>query len=115
VVFFGAVHAGADAAVVTIAGSAGALPGTEAGSVKVTPFSAYPGKGRGTGGVRCQRLLRGEDRLRLAWVGPAPARAAAATGVPVPLPAPDARRDASGVPAAGLVDGVGSCQPGLPR
>jgi DNA gyrase subunit A len=107
VVFFGAVHPDAEAAAVTIAGSVGALPGTEAGSVKVTPFSAYPGKGRGTGGVRCHRFLRGEDVLRLAWVGAAPARAAAATGVPIPLPPPDARRDGSGVPADGLIDGVG--------
>ncbi len=103
VAFFGAVDptlAGAGAVVVTVSGSSAALPGTEAGSVKVTSFAAYPAKGRATGGVRCHRLLRGEDTLLLAWAGPGPARAAAASGAPVELPAPDGRRDGSGVPAS---------------
>ncbi len=98
-VFFGASPV-ADAAVVTVAGSSGALPGTEAGTVKLTSFAEYPGKGRATGGVRCQRFLKGEDTLLLAWVGPEPAVAAAASGSPVDLPAPDPRRDASGTPAS---------------
>ncbi len=99
VLFFGAVGAGA-AEVVTVSGDSTALPGTEAGSVKVTPFSEYPGKGRATGGVRCHRFLKGEDALVFAWVGAAPARAAAHSGAPVPLPPADGRRDGSGVPAA---------------
>jgi DNA gyrase subunit A len=99
-VFFGAVPAGDDAAVVTVAGSSAALPGTDAGSVKVTPFSDYPGKGRGTGGVRCHRFLRGEDVLTLAWAGTAPPRAAAATGVAVELPPATGRRDGSGTAAS---------------
>ncbi|MFT4218794.1 MAG: DNA topoisomerase 4 subunit A [Micropruina sp.] len=98
VVFFGVTPA-SDAVVVSVAGSSTALPGTDAGSVKVTPFEEYPGKGRGTGGVRCQRFLRGEDVLQLAWVGPAPAVAAASSGAPVDLPAIDPRRDGSGTPA----------------
>jgi DNA gyrase subunit A len=96
VVFFGAVDPTREGAVVTIAGSSEALPGTVPGSAKVTAYDLYPAKGRGTGGVRCQRFLRGEDRLLLAWAGPSPARAATAAGVPVDLPAPDPRRDASG-------------------
>ncbi len=99
-VFFGAVPAGADAAVVTVSGSSSALPGTDAGSVKVTPFPEYPAKGRGTGGVRCHRFLRGEDVLTLAWAGEAPPMAAAATGVAVDLPAATGRRDGSGVAAS---------------
>ena len=95
VVFFG-VSRLADSVVVSVAGSSSALPGTDAGSVKVTPFDEYPGKGRGTGGVRCQRFLKGEDVLQLAWVGATPAVAAAASGSPIELPAIDARRDASG-------------------
>ena len=75
-----------------------ALPGTEPGAVKVTPFSEYPAKGRGTGGVRCHRFLKGEDTLVFAWAGPGPARAAAASGAAVDLPAADGRRDGSGVP-----------------
>jgi DNA gyrase subunit A len=100
VVFFGAVPAGEEATVVTVSGSSDALPGTDAGSVKVTPFTEYPGKGRGTGGVRCHRFLRGEDVLTLAWAGLAPPRAAAATGVAVELPEPTGKRDGSGVAAS---------------
>ena len=73
---------------------------TESGSVKVTPFSEYPGKGRATGGVRCHRFLKGEDTLVFAWAGPAPARAAAASGAPVDLPEADGRRDGSGTPGS---------------
>jgi DNA gyrase subunit A len=87
-----------DAVVVTISGASTALPGTEAGSVKVTPFSEYPGKGRATGGVRCHRFLKGEDTLVFAWAGPAPAHAASASGTPVDLPEPTGRRDGSGTP-----------------
>jgi DNA gyrase subunit A len=98
-VWFGAVDPGRESVVVTVSGSSAALPGTDAGSVKVTPYSEYPAKGRGTGGVRCHRFLRGEDVLMLAWAGPAPARAAAATGVAVDLPDATGRRDGSGTPA----------------
>jgi len=105
-VFFGALPANREAVVVTIAGNSGALPGTEAGSAKVTHFNQYPAKGRGTGGVRCHRLLKGEDRLVLAWAGTAPARAAAPAGAPVDLPAADTRRDGSGTPLDAPVGGI---------
>ncbi len=92
---------GGDAAggpvVVTVAGASGALPGTGAATVKVTPYREYPAKGRATGGVRCHRFLKGEDALVLAWAGPAPARGANDAGVPVDLPPADGRRDGSGV------------------
>jgi DNA gyrase subunit A len=100
VVWFGAVDGSSDAVVVTVAGSTGALPGTEPGSVKVTPWTEYPGKGRATSGVRCHRFLRGEDTLILGWAGASPARASAANGSPVDLPEPTGRRDGSGTPAA---------------
>ena len=108
VVWFGSVEVGPHASdvvpqgvvVVTVSGSSTALPGTEAGAAKVTPFEEYPAKGRATGGVRCHRFLKGEDGLLLAWVGPAPARAAAASGAPVELPAATGRRDGSGTPLA---------------
>jgi DNA gyrase subunit A len=106
VVFFGAYDPSKPGAVVTVAGSADALPGTEAGSVKVTDLQLYPGKGRGTGGVRCHRFLRGEDVLTVAWAGERPVRAAAATGVPVDLPDLNDKRDGSGVPAAGIINGI---------
>jgi DNA gyrase subunit A len=99
VVFFGAFEPDGTAVVATVSGSSTALPGTEAGSVKVTPFTEYPGKGRGTGGVRCHRFLKGEDALVFAWVGRGPAHAAASSGAPVELPEANGRRDGSGVPA----------------
>jgi DNA gyrase subunit A len=96
VVFFGVVEPARDAVVVTSAGSSGALPGTQGGSLKVTPYAEYPPKGRATGGVRCHRFLKGEDTLVLGFAGNTPARAAAANGVAIELPAPDGRRDGSG-------------------
>jgi len=106
VVWFGAFTPDESAVVVTVSGSSSALPGTEAGSVKVTPFAEYPGKGRATGGVRCHRFLKGEDVLVRAWAGPGPARAAASSGAPVDLPAAEGRRDGSGVPLAQPVTGI---------
>jgi DNA gyrase subunit A len=100
VVSFGAFTVGDDAVVVTASGSSTALPGTEPGAVKVTPFSEYPAKGRATGGVRCHRFLKGEDTLVFAYAGPGPAHAAAASGAAVDLPDAVGRRDGSGVPGS---------------
>jgi DNA gyrase subunit A len=111
VVFFGAAPA-TESVVVTVSGTSRALPGTDAGSVKVTPIEEYPAKGRATGGVRCHRFLKGEDVLLLAWVGPAPAVAAAASGSPTPLPDADGRRDGSGTPASQPIAAVGSAAGG---
>ncbi|MFD4640261.1 DNA gyrase subunit A [Lentzea sp. NPDC058436] len=89
VVFFGAIRTDDDEhgepMVVTSSGQ----------SVKVTPFSEYPAKGRATGGVRSQRFLKGETHLVLAWIGSRPA-GADDKGSPVELPAVDPRRDGSG-------------------
>jgi DNA gyrase subunit A len=95
------------AVVVTVAGSAGALPGAAADSVKVTPMHEYPGKGRATGGVRCHRFLKGEDTLVAAWAGPAPAVGATESGAPVALPDPVGRRDGSGVGLSGPLAAIG--------
>ena len=111
VVFFGAVDPAVDNVVVTSAGSSGALPGTDAGSLKVTPYAEYPAKGRGTGGVRCHRFLRGEDTLVLAWAGAVPARASGANGVPVDLPPPTGRRDGSGSPPPAPIAAVAPAAP----
>lgn len=89
VVFFGAVRTDdaqhGEPMVVTSTGA----------TVKVTPLKAYPAKGRATGGVRAQRLLKGETDLAVAWIGPRPV-GATATGDPVDLPPADPRRDGSG-------------------
>ncbi|MEV6367297.1 DNA topoisomerase (ATP-hydrolyzing) [Micromonospora musae] len=89
VVFFGAVRtddsAHGEPMVVTSTG----------GTVKVTPFAAYPAKGRATAGVRAQRFLKGETDVVVGWVGPRPV-GSTANGEPVELPAADPRRDGSG-------------------
>jgi len=72
----------------------------------VTPFGEYPTKGRGTGGVRCHRFLRGEDTLVFAWAGTAPARAAASSGAPIDLPETTGRRDGSGTPGSQPIGAV---------
>jgi DNA gyrase subunit A len=95
------------AVVVTVAGSASALPGAAADSVKVTPMHEFPGKGRATGGVRCHRFLKGEDTLVMAWAGPAPAVGATDSGAPVELPPPVGRRDGSGVALSGPLTVLG--------
>ncbi|MER5554907.1 DNA topoisomerase IV subunit A [Streptomyces sp. NPDC002793] len=97
VLSFTAVDPSADAAVFTIAGSHGTLDDSER-TWKLTPFDQYPRKGRATGGVRCQRFLKGEDVLVFAWAGETPARAAQKNGAPAELPDPDPRRDGSGTP-----------------
>ncbi|MFD3465758.1 DNA topoisomerase (ATP-hydrolyzing) subunit A [Streptomyces sp. NPDC058682] len=101
VIHFSAVDPARDALVFTVAGSQGTLDGSVL-SGKLTPFDQYPRKGRATGGVRCQRFLKGEDVLVLAWAGGSPVRAAAANGTPAELPTVDPRRDGSGaaLPAA---------------
>jgi DNA gyrase subunit A len=105
-VFFGVVDPAREGVVVTSAGSSGALPGTEGGSIKVTPYAEYPAKGRATGGVRCHRFLKGEDTLVLAFAGNTPARAAAANGVAVELPPADGRRDGSGIPTNTVIGAI---------
>lgn len=95
------------AQVVTIAGTSGALPGTQAGSAKVSPLDRFPAKNRATGGVRAQRFLRGEDVLLSAWAGLGPARAAGSGGQPIDLPEVDERRDGSGKPLSAPVAAIG--------
>ena len=92
---------------VTIAGPSGALPGTVPGTVKVTPLGEFPSKGRGTGGVRAHKFLKGEDVLLLAWAGHSPARAISSGGQAIPLPAEYGRRDASGTPPRAPIHGIG--------
>ncbi|CAB4821295.1 MAG: DNA topoisomerase 4 subunit A [Actinobacteria bacterium] len=104
---FTALTPAASAVVVTIAGSADALPGTDAGSIKITPLAEYPAKGRGTGGVRCHKFRSGEDTLVLAWVGIGPARAATASGVPADLPTVLGKRDGTGSPGTTPISGLG--------
>lgn len=95
------------AVVLTVAGDSEALPGTENGAAKVTPLEMYPTKGRGTGGVRSQRFLKGQDTLILAFVGAYPLHASTQSGAPVELPKPDMRRDSSGTDLSAPIAVVG--------
>jgi DNA gyrase subunit A len=105
-----------EAEVVTIAGSTNVLPGTDAGTGKVSDFAEFPAKGRATGGVRAQRFLKGEDVLTLAWVGPSAPLAVGPDGSPRTLPESGARRDASGIPLEDTIASIGvSAVTVLPR
>ncbi|WP_049578343.1 DNA gyrase/topoisomerase IV subunit A [Streptomyces sp. SBT349] len=106
VLSFTVVDPARDGVVFTVAGGTGTLDDS-LGSAKLTPFDQYPRKGRATGGVRCQRFLKGEERLTFAWAGSTPARASTASGAPVSLPDPDPRRDGSGTPLAKAVAVIG--------
>lgn len=106
-IWFGATPT-EDSVVVTVSGQVDALPGTAAGSVKVSGLAEYPTKGRATAGVRCHRFLKGEDALVLAWAGPAPAVAADPDGDAVELPPATGRRDGSGAPLTRPIAAVGS-------
>ncbi|MDR0990640.1 MAG: hypothetical protein LBL92_04680 [Propionibacteriaceae bacterium] len=95
VVFFGAVaRADRDQALVSTVATGPRLDAQV--TVKVSPFSLFPAKGRATGGVRCHRFIKGQDRLALGWAGLPPARAADADGNFRNLPALDERRDGTG-------------------
>jgi DNA gyrase subunit A len=69
--------------------------------VKVTPLSAYPTKGRATGGVATLRYLSGMNMaIQVGWAGARPVGCTASGGA-VELPEPDPRRGGSGVVMAG--------------
>ena len=113
-IFFGAVREDPATVVVTQAGGQDQLPDMGAASIKVTPLAEYPAKGRATAGVRAQRLLTGESRLNLAWVGHGPGKAVSAAGVARNLPHEYGRRDGSGVSVDRAVHAVGPALAGLP-
>lgn len=96
VIFATAITANEDATVVTVAQGTDSLPGVASCSSKRSLFAEFPGKGRATGGVRCHRFLKGEDRLTVAWIGNGEARALGIDGTPRDLPEELARRDGSG-------------------
>lgn len=79
-----------------------------AASIKTTPLSEYPAKGRATAGVRTQRFLKGQDHLALAWAGLPPVRACDSQGSPRNLPTSDDRRDGTGTKVYGPFSSFGS-------
>ena len=96
VIAFTAVQPGLTNVVATVAGSLGQLAGVGASTIKTSDFAEFPAKGRGTGGVRCHRLTKGEDALLLAWAGKAPVRAETAAGRPIAVPTELKARDGAG-------------------
>jgi DNA gyrase subunit A len=76
---------------------------TDSGSVKVTPLSEYPVKGRGGIGVRAHKFLALDTALVSALVGElGSVRGMSSAGALVALPAGEGRRDGSGTPTDGV-------------
>ena len=96
VIFGSVVDAHEECLVATVGGEAGALPGTAAHTMKLTPLTEFPGKGRATSGVRCHKFLASEDILLAAAAGNGPMHACGSTGVAVEVPDKLGKRDSSG-------------------
>lgn len=107
VISFSVVTSPDEAEVVTISVADGLLAGTDPGRAKVSAFVDFPGKGRATGGVRAHALLKGEDRLALAWSGTSPV-AVGNDGSVRALPEGGSKRDASGQPLEAVIGSVGT-------
>mgnify|MGYP003637713373 FL=1 len=108
VIFFDAVKPDLENVAVTISGSSVTIPGTDPGRVKLSEFSQFPAKGRGTGGVRAHSLLKGEDVLTLAWVGRVPATAVGPDGAVRQLPTERSKRDGSGTLLDSVIGSLGT-------
>jgi DNA gyrase subunit A len=93
-IYFGAANA--PSVLITASNSSQALGDTDPGSAKVTALSAYPRKGRGAMGVRCQKFLKGEDQLYFAAIVEPNFMAYDLGDNLIELPAADERRDGSG-------------------
>lgn len=106
VIAFASIENPTEAFVVTAANSSAALAGTDAGSIKLSSLEEFPAKGRATGGVRGQKLLRNEDQLYFASITSTLPAASATDGKPLELPEP-AKRDASGSAASSAIIGAG--------
>jgi DNA gyrase subunit A len=105
VVGFGVAKAGSEPTLVTAANGSASLLGTDPGSLKITPVSAYPEKGRATQGVRCHKFLKGEDQLYFAAVAEL-GNLVDIDEQPMLDIAPDPRRDASGTKIATAILGA---------
>lgn len=102
VVYFGVLDPKQKNVVVTVANSSKALPGTDAGALKVSKLEEFPKKGRATGGVRCHKFIRGQDQIALGYVGPENFQLIDAKGKAVGLEYELAKRDASGSKSPGI-------------
>lgn len=99
VVYFGVLNPKVKNIVLTVATSSKTLPGTDGGGLKVSKLEEFPKKGRATGGVRCQKFIRGQDQITLGYVGPDTFQLLDAKGKAIGVEYELAKRDASGTPS----------------
>jgi DNA gyrase subunit A len=109
VIAFGAVTNASETQVITAAKSESTLAGVDGGSLKRTPLSEFPSKGRATGGVRAHKFVRNEDHLYFATLADAEPLGASADGKPIDLMALElAKRDSSGTILDAAIASVGT-------
>lgn len=109
VVGFGVVNQPNDALVITAARSDLTLMGVDGGSLKLTPLTEFPLKGRATGGVRAHKFIRDENHVYFAAVATNEALAASVDGKPIDLDGIEkSKRDSSGSSLATVIASVGS-------
>lgn len=74
----------------------------DSGNAKFTPLSEYPTKGRGTGGVRTLKFLKGETKLVYTTISVGAPKLKTADGETLEVLPLDMRRDGSGKPLGGV-------------
>lgn len=102
VVYFGVLRPKEKNVVLTVANGSASLPGTDGGGLKVSKISEFPKKGRATGGVRCQKFIRGQDQIVLGYVGPEGFQLVDSKGKALGVEYELQKRDASGNPAPAI-------------
>jgi DNA gyrase subunit A len=99
VVYFGVVNPKEKNIVLTVANSSQSLPGTDGGGLKVSKIDEFPKKGRATGGVRCQKFIRGQNQIVTGFVGPENFQLIDSKGKAIGVEYELSKRDASGTAA----------------
>ena len=102
VVYFGVVKPKEKNVVLTIANSSASLPGTDGGGIKVSKLAEFPKKGRATGGIRCQKFIRGQNQIVLGYAGPEGFQLFDSKGKSIGVEYELQKRDASGDPAPAI-------------
>lgn len=102
VIFFGVIKPKEKNVVLTVANSSASLPGTDGGGMKVTKLAEFPKKGRATGGVRCQKFIRGQNQIVLGYVGPEGFQLVDSKGKAIGVEYELQKRDASGDPVPAI-------------
>jgi DNA gyrase subunit A len=102
VVYFGVLKPKEKNIVLTVANSSASLPGTDGGGMKISKLAEFPKKGRATGGVRCQKFIRGQNQIVLGYVGPEGFQLVDGKGKAIGVEYELQKRDASGDPAPAI-------------